>query len=236
MLQKIWRFTWKAALWFFGISIFSVIVFRFVPVPVTILMLQRCVEQKIDGEPMVMQKDWVSLDKISNNLQLAVVTSEDQQFLWHHGFDFEAIEKAQKYNEKQKKRKRPKTRGASTISQQTAKNVFLFPQRSYIRKGLEAYFTALIELLWSKQRIMEVYLNVIEMGDGIYGAEAAAQYYFHKPASKLTAAEAAGIAACLPNPRKYHPKRMPAQQARILNQMRMWGGKLDYNMPPFDEE
>ncbi|MBS1612731.1 MAG: monofunctional biosynthetic peptidoglycan transglycosylase [Bacteroidetes bacterium] len=236
MLQKIWRFTWKAALWFFGISIFSVIVFRFVPVPVTILMLQRCVEQKIDGEPMVMQKDWVSLDKISNNLQLAVVTSEDQQFLWHHGFDFEAIEKAQKYNEKQKKRKRPKTRGASTISQQTAKNVFLFPQRSYIRKGLEVYFTALIELLWSKQRIMEVYLNVIEMGDGIYGAEAAAQYYFHKPASKLTAAEAAGIAACLPNPRKYHPKRMPAQQARILNQMRMWGGKLDYNMPPFDEE
>ena len=236
MLQKIWRFTWKAALWFFGISIFSVIVFRFVPVPVTILMLQRCVEQKIDGEPMVMQKDWVSLDKISNNLQLAVVTSEDQQFLWHHGFDFEAIEKAQKYNETQKKRKRPKTRGASTISQQTAKNVFLFPQRSYIRKGLEVYFTALIELLWSKQRIMEVYLNVIEMGDGIYGAEAAAQYYFHKPASKLTAAEAAGIAACLPNPRKYHPKRMPAQQARILNQMRMWGGKLDYNMPPFDEE
>lgn len=236
MLQKIWRFTWKAALWFFGISIFSVIVFRFVPVPVTILMLQRCVEQKIDGEPMVMQKDWVSLDKISNNLQLAVVTSEDQQFLWHHGFDFEAIEKAQKYNEKQKKRKRPKTRGASTISQQTAKNVFLFPQRSYIRKGLEVYFTALIELLWSKQRIMEVYLNVIEMGDGIYGAEAAAQYYFHKPASKLTAAEAAGIAACLPNPRKYHPKRMPAQQTRILNQMRMWGGKLDYNMPPFDEE
>ena len=184
MLQKIWRFTWKAALWFFGISIFSVIVFRFVPVPVTILMLQRCVEQKIDGEPMVLQKDWVSLDKISNNLQLAVVTSEDQQFLWHHGFDFEAIEKAQKYNEKQKKRKRPKTRGASTISQQTAKNVFLFPQRSYIRKGLEVYFTALIELLWSKQRIMEVYLNVIEMGDGIYGAEAAAQYYFHKPASK----------------------------------------------------
>ena len=236
MLQKIWRFTWKAALWFFGISIFSVIVFRFVPVPVTILMLQRCVEQKIDGEPMVMQKDWVSLDKISNNLQLAVVTSEDQQFLWHHGFDFEAIEKAQKYNEKQKKRKRPKTRGASTISQQTAKNVFLCPQRSYIRKGLEVYFTALIELLWSKQRIMEVYLNMIEMGDGIYGAEAAAQYYFHKPASKLTAAEAAGIAACLPNPRKYHPKRMPAQQTRILNQMRMWGGKLDYNMPPFDED
>lgn len=236
MLQKIWRFTWKAALWFFGISIFSVIVFRFVPVPVTILMLQRCVEQNIDGEPMVMQKDWVSLDKISNNLQLAVVTSEDQQFLWHNGFDFEAIEKAQKYNEKQKKRKRPKTRGASTISQQTAKNVFLFPQRSYIRKGLEVYFTALIELLWSKERIMEVYLNVIEMGDGIYGAEAAAQYYFHKPASKLTAAEAAGIAACLPNPRKYRPTRMPAQQARILNQMRMWGGKLDYDMPPFDEE
>lgn len=240
MLKKIWTFICKAALWFFGISILSVIVFRFVPVPVTILMLQRCVEQKIDGKPMMLQKDWVSLDKISNNLQLAVVASEDQQFLWHNGFDFEAIEKAQKYNEKQKKRKRNKMRGASTISQQTAKNTFLFPQRSYIRKGLEVYFTALIELLWSKERIMEVYLNVIEMGDGVYGAEAAAQYYFQKPASSLTAAEAARITAVLPNPIKYSAARptpyILKRQRWILNQMRMWGGKLDYDMPEFDEK
>lgn len=240
MLKKVWTFTWKATLWFFGISILSVIVFRFVPVPVTILMLQRCVEQKIDGEPMHLEKDWVSLDKISNNLQLAVVTSEDQQFLWHNGFDFEAIEKAQKYNERQKKRKRSKMRGASTISQQTAKNAFLFPQRSYIRKGLEVYFTGLIELLWSKERIMEVYLNIIEMGDGIYGAEAAAQHYFHKPASRLSAGEAALIAACLPNPIRFNAGKPSGyvlkRQGAILNQMRMWGGKLDYDMPEFEKD
>jgi len=240
MLKKIWRFVWKATLAFFVISILSVIVFRFVPVPVTILMLQRCVEQKIDGEPMHLEKDWVPLSKISNTLQLAVVTSEDQNFLWHNGFDFEAIEKAVKYNEKQKKRKHPKTRGASTISQQTAKNAFLFPARSFIRKGLEVYFTALIELLWSKQRIMEVYLNVIEMGDGIYGAEAASMHYFHKHASQLNTTEAAAIAAILPNPIKYNPVKPSAvvlkREAFVLYQMRMWGGKLDYNMKDFDEE
>lgn len=240
MLKKIWTFIWKAAAWFFGISILSVIIFRFIPVPVTILMVQRCVEQKLDGKPMVLQKDWVPLDEISNNLQLAVVTSEDQQFLWHKGFDFEAIEKAVKYNEKQKKRKRSKMRGASTISQQTAKNAFLFPMRSFMRKGLEVYFTGLIELLWSKERIMEVYLNVIEMGDGIYGAEAAAQYYFHKPASRLTAAEAARIAAVLPNPIRFNAGKPSAyvlkRQSWIQNQMRMWGGKLDYDMPEFEKE
>jgi monofunctional biosynthetic peptidoglycan transglycosylase len=207
MLKKLWRFIWKAALYFFIFSIAIVIVYRFVPVPFTILMLQRCVEQKADGKEMRLNKDWVSLDKISNKLQLAVVTSEDQNFLWHHGFDFEAISKAISYNEKQKARKRKKMRGASTISQQTAKNAFLFPARNFIRKGLEVYFTGLIEVFWSKQRIMEVYLNVIEMGDGIYGAEAAAQYYFHKSAAKLNASESALIAACLPNPRKFKPNR-----------------------------
>lgn len=239
MWKKLRRFLAKAILWFFGLTILSVIVFRFVPVPFTILMVQRCVEQKIAGEEMTLRKDWVSLDKISNKLQLAVVTSEDQNFLWHHGFDFEAIEKAMKYNEKQKKRKRSKMRGASTISQQTAKNAFLFPARSFVRKGLEVYFTTLIEIFWSKQRIMEVYLNVIEMGDGIYGAEAAAQYYFHKPASKLTAPEAALIAAVLPNPRKYNAGKPSGyvlrRQGFILGQMAAWGGKLDYEMAPFEE-
>ena len=209
------------------------------PVPFTILMLQRCVEQKIDGKDMRLQKDWVSLDKISNQLQLAVVCGEDQQFLWHHGFDFEAIQKAMKYNEKQQKRKRKKMRGASTISQQTAKNTFLFPARNFIRKGLEVYFTGLIEIFWSKQRIMEVYLNVIEMGDGIYGAEAASQYYFHKSAKNLSPAQAASIAACLPNPIKFNAGNPSAyvlrRQGFILGQMNMWGGKLDYDMKEFEE-
>lgn len=239
MWKKLRRFLVKAILWFFGLTILSVIVFRFVPVPFTILMVQRCIEQKIAGKEMTLRKDWVPLDKISNKLQLAVVTSEDQNFLWHHGFDFEAIEKAMKYNEKQKKRKRSKMRGASTISQQTAKNAFLFPARSFVRKGLEVYFTALIEIFWSKQRIMEVYLNVIEMGDGVYGAEAAAQHYFRKPASKLTAPEAALIAAVLPNPRKYNAGKPSGyvlrRQGFILGQMAAWGGKLDYEMAPFEE-
>jgi monofunctional biosynthetic peptidoglycan transglycosylase len=239
MLKKIWRFIWRALVFFFLVSLSFVILYRFVPVPFTVLMLQRCIEQKADGKKMKLKKDWVPLDQISNNLQLAVVTSEDQNFLWHRGFDFRAIEKAMKYNEKQKKKKRPKMRGASTISQQTAKNTFLFPLRSFIRKGLEVYFTVLIELCWSKERIMEVYLNVIEMGDGIYGAEAASQHYFHKPAKKLSMHEAALLAACLPNPRKFNagkPSRyMVRRQAFIINQMNQWGRRLDYDMKEFEE-
>ena len=240
MLKKVWRFIWKAALVFFAVSILSVILFRFVPVPFTILMLQRCVEQKMDGKEMKMKHEWVSLDNISNNLQLAVVTSEDQNFLWHHGFDFKAIEKAVKDNEKQKSRRHPRIRGASTISQQCAKNAFLFPARNFIRKGLEVYFTGLIEIFWNKQRIMEVYLNVIEMGNGVYGAEAASQYYFHKHAKFLTQGEAALIAACLPDPLKFNPGSptpyLSGREAFILNQMALWGGRLDYNMKEFEEK
>lgn len=240
MFKKLRGLVLKAILFFFVFTIGLVIVYRFLPVPFTILMLQRCVEQKIDGEEMRLQKDWVPLHQISNKLQLAVVCSEDQQFLWHHGFDFEAIEKAIRYNEKQQKRKRKKMRGASTISQQTAKNAFLFPQRNLIRKGLEVYFTALIELLWSKERIMEVYLNIIEMGNGIYGAEAASQYYFHKPAAKLSTAEAALLVSVLPNPRKFNAgKPTPylfKRQAFVMHQMILWGGTLDYDMKEFDEK
>ncbi len=240
MMKKIWTFIWKAALFFFVFSLLLVIAFRFVPVPVTILMVQRCVEQKMDGEDMKLKKDWVPLAEISNNLQLAVVTSEDQNFLFHNGFDFEAIGKAMKYNEKQKKRKHPKVKGASTISQQCAKNAFLFPARSFVRKGLEVYFTVLIELLWSKERIMEVYLNIIEMGDGIYGAEAAAQAYFHTHAKNLTPGQAALIAACLPNPLKFNAGAPSGyvykRQAAILTQMALWGGKLDYNMKEWEDE
>jgi monofunctional biosynthetic peptidoglycan transglycosylase len=164
-------------------------------------MIIRSVEQLADGENAVLSHQWVSLDKISNNLAKAVIVSEDQKFIEHFGFDFDAIEKAFEGNQKGRK-----VKGGSTITQQTAKNVFLWPQRSYIRKGFEMYFTFLIEVFWSKERILEVYLNSIEMGNGIYGAEAAAQHWFRKPAAKLTKYEAASIAAILPNPRKYKAK------------------------------
>ena len=157
----------KTLFWLFVLSIVIVFVFKWVPVPVTPLMLIRNYEQT-ESNKKGWNHDWVPLDKISVNLQLAVICSEDQLFLQHNGFDIQAIEKAYEHNKNGKKLK-----GASSISQQTAKNVFLWPQRSWLRKGLETYFTFLMELIWSKERIMEVYLNSIEMGPGIYGAEAA---------------------------------------------------------------
>ena len=212
----------------FLFSVLMVIVYQFVPVPVTILQLTRCVEQFQEEKPIRLKKDWEPLENISNKLQLAVVCAEDQKFLNHHGFDVEAIEKAIEHN-KQGKR----IRGASTISQQTAKNVFLWEGRTWVRKGLEVYFTALIELLWNKQRIMEVYLNVIEMGDGIYGAEMASQVYFKKSASKLTNAEAALIASILPNPRIYSAKNpsnfVRGRQGWTMRQMVNWGDRLKYD-------
>jgi len=191
-----------ALIFFFGSSIFFALLYRFINPPVTPLMLIRVVENMGESKKTSITKDWVKLSEISPNLPLAVIASEDNNFETHYGVDFKAIEKAKKLNAKGKK-----MRGASTITQQTAKNVFLWPARNYIRKGLELYFTGLIELFWGKKRIMEVYLNVIEMGDGIYGAEAAAQTYFHKSAKKLTRAEAAAIAAVLPNPRRWHPDK-----------------------------
>ena len=204
MIKRIWRILLKVILWYFILSIGTVIIYRFVPPPFTPLMIIRLFEQKSDGKEMKLKKDWVSLDEISASLPLAVITSEDQKFGEHFGFDIEAIKKAEKYNDRHKGKK---VKGASTISQQTAKNVFLTQSRNWVRKGFEVYFTFLIEILWSKERIMEMYLNVIEMGDGIYGAEAAAQNYFHKPAKKLSNTEAALIAACLPNPRKWSPAK-----------------------------
>lgn len=156
------------------------------------------IEQKMDNKEIIYSHDWVPIEDISPNLQKAVIASEDGNFLTHSGFDFKAIEKAIESNEKGKKLK-----GGSTISQQTAKNIFLWQGRSYVRKGLEAYFTVLIELIWSKERIMEVYLNSIEMGNGVYGAQAASKHWFSKDAKNLTKLEAAGIAVILPNPRKF---------------------------------
>ena len=196
--QKILRFFWLLFLWFNIISFSVVLLFKFVPVPFTPLMGIRALEHNAAGKDMVCSHEWVPIDEISLNLQKAVIASEDGRFLEHWGFDFEAMQKAYKNNSKGKRLK-----GGSTISQQTAKNVFLWQGRSYVRKGLEAYYTVLIELIWGKKRIMEVYLNSIEMGDGVYGAEAAAKHWYRKDAASLTRYEAAGIAAILPNPRKY---------------------------------
>lgn len=194
-----------ALLIFIGSTIITVILYRFVPIPMTPLMLIRCAEQIWDGQKLKLKKDWEPIEKISPNLVIAVMASEDQRFMEHGGFDWNAIKKAMEHNTKVGGKKKKVVHGASTISQQVAKNVFLWPSRSWIRKGLEAYFTFLIELFWSKERIMEVYLNVIEMGPGIYGAEKASLIYFKKPASELTKDQASAIAAILPNPRKYNP-------------------------------
>ncbi|MEN3323730.1 monofunctional biosynthetic peptidoglycan transglycosylase [Mariniflexile soesokkakense] len=227
MFRKVFRFLYKSLLWFFVISIGLVVVYKWVPVVVTPLMVIRTVEQKIDGKDMVWKHDWESIDNISKNLQLAVICSEDQNFLNHHGFDMKAIEKALEFNKKGKR-----TRGASTISQQTAKNVFLWPHRSWLRKGLEAYFTFLIELIWSKERIIEVYLNSIEMGNGIYGAEAAAQHWFKRPAANLRQQEAAAIAAILPSPLRYRANPatnyIQGRKNWITRQMRFFG-PLNYD-------
>ena len=224
-LQRLKRFLFKAMLWFIGLSIFGVILFRFVPVFYTPLMTIRAVENLFDGKDMVCSHDWEPLENISPNLQKAVIASEDATFLQHHGFDFNAIQKAMKNNEKGKK-----LRGGSTISQQTAKNVFLWQGRSWLRKGLEAWFTVLIEVFWSKERIMEVYLNSIEMGNGVYGAEAAAQYWYRKSADNLTKREAAGIAAILPNPRKFTATNSSARINRKKDRVMagMASVKLDY--------
>ena len=226
MKNKFVRFLSKIALWFLGISVGLVLVFKFIPVFYTPLMLTRSIENKMEGKDMVCSHNWVPLDRISRNLQKAVIASEDGRFLTHHGFDFEAIQKAMENNEQGKKLK-----GGSTISQQTAKNVFLWQGRSYLRKGLEAYFTVLIELIWGKERIMEVYLNSIEMGDGVYGAQAACQYWYRKDATSLTKIQAAGIAAILPNPRKYKATNSSGyinrRKSRIVKHMG-YVGKLEY--------
>jgi monofunctional biosynthetic peptidoglycan transglycosylase len=221
-MRKFFRVLLFISAFFVGFSLSLVILFKWVPVPVTPLMVIRCAQQVKEGKPLKLKHDWVPEKKISDNLRLAVICSEDQNFVTHSGFDLEAIDKAIKES---KTRKR--VRGASTISQQTAKNVFLWPGRSWIRKGFEVWFTALIELLWSKERILQVYLNSIEMGNGIYGAEAAAGFYFRTAAEKLSARQSAAIAAILPNPRKYNAANPgPYVSGRIgwiLEQMQQYG-------------
>lgn len=211
----------KLVKWFLILSIGLTIFYRFVPVAYTPLMFWRSIGSIFSEKFVGIEKDWVPIEEISKNMQNAVIKAEDYKFFQHNGFDFEAIEKAMQYNKTHKKKK-----GASTISQQTAKNVFLWPSRSWIRKGLEAYFTVLIEFFWPKERIMEVYLNVIELGHGIYGVEAASQKYFKRPAKKLNASQAALMAAVLPNPIRFKVDR-PSRY--ILNRQRKILGR---KLPP----
>ena len=225
--SKITKIVYKSVLWFFGITIFLVIFFKWIPVPFTPLMISRAFETRDKNKPAYqLRHDWVSIDDISINAQKAVIASEDGTFLTHCGFDFNAMQKAYKNNAKGKKLK-----GGSTISQQTAKNVFLWQGRSYLRKALEAYFTFLIELLWGKERIIEVYLNSIEMGDGVFGIEAATQFWYNKPSNSLTKREAAGIAAILPLPRKYKANKsstyIEGRKTKIVKRIG-YIGKLDY--------
>jgi monofunctional biosynthetic peptidoglycan transglycosylase len=208
LLRKVLQKIKKIFIIFFIAQLVYIVVLKWIDPPITVTQLVNF----IDGHGL--KRDYVNLEEISPNAKLAIIASEDQLFPDHNGFDVKSIEKAIRGDTKKKGR----LRGASTISQQVAKNVFLWQGRSWIRKGVEAYFTFMIEKIWGKERILEVYLNVAEMGKGIFGIERAAQQYFNKPAMKLTKKEAAMIAACLPNPKKYTVK--PA--SKYVNQRYPW--------------
>lgn len=219
MLKKTFKIVRLTVALLFASSLLAVVAYRFIPVYFTPLMISRCFEQMGKGESVKLHHQWVSLDEMARSMPVAVMASEDQRFLEHHGFDYKAIEQAAKEHIDGGKR----LRGGSTISQQTAKNVFLWQGRSWVRKGLEAYFTFLIETIWGKQRIMEVYLNSIEMGDGIYGVQAVAEQNFGIDAYNLTRADCALIAATLPNPRRFSSRNpspyMRKRQRQIMHQM-----------------
>ncbi|EMN3919052.1 monofunctional biosynthetic peptidoglycan transglycosylase [Citrobacter farmeri] len=210
-----------AVFWGGGIALFSI-----VPVPFSAVMVERQIGAWLQGDfGYVAHSDWVSMDEISPWMGLAVIAAEDQTFPDHWGFDVAAIEKALSHNERNENR----IRGASTLSQQTVKNLFLWDGRSWLRKGLEAGLTVGVETVWSKKRILTVYLNIAEFGDGVFGVEAAAQRYFGKPASRLTPSEAALLAAVLPNPLRFKAAApsgyVRSRQAWILRQMRQLGGE-----------
>jgi len=223
-LKKVIKAVKTALTFLFQLLLLGTIVFRVVPIPLTPLMVLR---------PSPIKKSWVAYENINKNVPIAAMTAEDPFFHKHWGFDFKAIKGALKDNVKGKKT----LRGGSTISQQTAKNVFLFPGRGYtryVRKAIEIPLTAWLELMWNKRRIMEVYLNSIEMGNGIYGIEAAAQHYFKKPASKLSAQQAAAIVVCFPNPLKRNPTRLSPRLRRKRNRIARWmrGYKLPHTLNP----
>lgn len=212
-LLKLWKWSKRIFIWFFIAQLFYIVILKWVNPPITMTQFISWVS----GHGL--KRDYVSRKAISPNAKLAVISTEDQVFPDHHGFDWKSIKKAMAYNQK----KPGRIHGASTISQQVAKNVFLWQGKSWIRKGLEVYFTFMIELIWGKKRILQMYLNVIEMGEGIFGIEMAAEMYFNKPAKNLTRQEAAMIAACLPNPKKYKVKPLSGYVALrsqwVLRQM-----------------
>lgn len=209
-----------AVLLLLGGSLAGVLVLRWAPVPTTALMLARRLEPKARAQVHA----WVPLEEIAPSLGLAVLAAEDQNFSEHWGFDWQAIEKALAHNERSRRKK-----GASTVTQQTAKNLFLWEGRTWVRKGFEAWFTLLLELAWPKRRILEVYLNSVEFGEGVFGAEAAARTFFRKPAKRLSAEESALLAAVLPSPRRFRADApspyVRGRQAWILEQMRLLGGE-----------
>lgn len=219
-MKRVFRFLLKCCVWFVILTVLWVVIYRYVPIYYTPLMAIRSFENT--EKSSTFKHNWVDIEDISIHLQKAVICSEDQKFVNHNGFDIEAIEKAYQNNKKSKRIK-----GASSISQQTAKNVFLWPNRSWLRKGLETYFTFLIEKLWSKERILEVYLNSIEMGNGVYGAEAASQHWFGTSAKRLNINQSAAIAAILPNPRRYKAQPatsyISARKQWIIKQMGFYG-------------
>lgn len=207
------------------------ILFRWVPLPCSSLMIQRQIASLWEQDKRYQFRyRWVDMGRISPYAPLAVVASEDQKFFTHMGFDFEAMEKAWEHNQH-----RRRVHGASTITQQLAKNLFLWPERSFLRKGMEVYFTLLLEGLWPKRRILEVYLNVVEFGPGIFGIEAASQAYFHKPAARLNSGEAAILAAILPSPLRSNPARpsgyISQRAGHIQQQMQLMGGTPSLNKP-----
>jgi len=218
-MKKLTRWLRNILIFFFTSTILAVVILKYIPVYVTPLMLIRSVEAMIDGKTPEIHHYWVPLERINHNLPQAVMASEDNLFLKHSGFDLEQIQKAQIEAQEGKRQ-----RGASTISQQTARNVFLWQHRSWLRKGLEAYFTFLIEKIWGKERIMEVYLNSIEMGNGIYGADAVARINFNTTPDRLTKEQSAYIAVSLPNPRERdsaHPSsKMRKMHRTILKRMK----------------
>lgn len=209
------------------VGLLLIMLYRVLPVPVTPLHVVRLFEQTMNHKPLTLSKDWKPIDEVSDKFCLAVITAEDVKFIQHYGFDFEQIRNSIERGLKRGK----KLRGASTISQQTAKNLFFTPKRSWIRKVPEVCITLSLELLWTKKRILEVYINIIEMGDGIYGVEAASQHYFHKSSAKLNSRESALIAACLPNPRRWTPSKPSAyinRKAGIIRRFMHHIGELPW--------
>lgn len=227
--RRVWRISWVTLLCLWGFTVLQVLLGWFIMPPLTPLMIQRYWQQLTqDDRPVNFERDVVDIEDISPNLITAVVYAEDGLFMYHHGFDVKQMKKA--YAENKRGRR---VRGGSTISQQTAKNVFLPHSRTMVRKAVEAYYTVMIEAVWSKKRIMEVYLNTVEFGDGIYGCEAAAQHYFGHSADKLSQTEAAQLAAALPSPLKRNPAHQTQfykRQVNTIKQRFRWGS-VDLDMP-----